>query len=462
MKPSSPTKEGRESASFRDNFGYLFWSEGQVYRRVNQAGIASYVRLMESGLYKELSELGSLITHEELAKSGDTKDIVTIKPTLLKAISYPYEWSFSALKDAALLTLAVEQAALKKGMTLRDASAYNVQFVNGDPCLIDTLSLGIYVPGQPWEAYRQFCQHFLAPLALMSKVDLGLQQLLRVHIDGIPLALAARLIPPAKHLNLGLLTHLSLHARFQRNHESAERKPAGEMNLTSLLGLLDSLERTVRALKLPETKTQWGEYYDNTNYSEESFREKGEIVRSFLRQVKPERVLDIGSNDGVFSRIAAEEGAYVLSCDIDPMAVEHNYLRTRARKESRLLPMLIDLTNPSPALGWAQRERQSFTERARGEVTLALALVHHLAIGNNLPLDIIAEYFTTLSPFLIIEFVPKSDSQVIRLLASREDIFDDYTMDGFLMAFRKYYDLIGQQAVKGTERNIYIMKRLVS
>lgn len=450
----------RESSSFRDNRGFVYYEDGVVYRQINTSGQAAYDLLMTSGLYEQLTRDGLLIAHDDVTGSKRPAGVYkVIKPEQVPVISYSYEWSFSQLKDAALATLAIQTAALSRGLTLRDASAYNIQFVNGRPVLIDTLSFEEHTAGEPWVAYRQFCQHFLAPLALMSRVDLQLSQLLRIHIDGIPLPLAAKLLPVSARLNFGIATHISLHARFQRQHESVAEKTERTMSQTSLQGLFDSLERTVKQLKLPKTKTQWGDYYDHTNYTDDAMKHKGQLVEQYLASIKPKRVTDLGSNDGFFSRIAAQTGAEVISADIDPLAVDSNYRRVKRDHEANLLPLLVDLTNPSPALGWAHHERRSFSERASADVVLALALIHHLAIANNLPLESVADYFAELAPRLIIEFVPKEDSQVRRLLATREDIFDTYTVSGFEAAFAHRYTIVAKEAVEGSSRTLYDLHR---
>jgi hypothetical protein len=415
--------KNRESSSFRDNRGFVFWEDGQVYRQINTSGKAAYEQLMSSGLYERLTKDGLLVKHTEVMRGGGADVYRVIRPELIPLVSYPYEWSFSQLKDAALATLRIQKLALEHGMVLRDASAYNIQWVDGRPQLIDTLSFDMYTAGEPWTAYRQFCQHFLAPLALMSRIDPGLLQLLRVNIDGIPLPLAAKMLPLRSRLNVGLATHISLHARFQKQHESTAKRPAAEVSSLSLLALIDNLERTIGRLRLRTTKTQWGDYY------------------------------------GSFSRIAHKLGAYVVSADIDPLAVDANYHKVRKNREERLVPLLIDLTNPSPDLGWANQERKSFTERAQADVALALALIHHLAIANNLPLEMVAEYFARLAPHLVIEFVPKNDSQVKRLLATREDIFPDYTEAGLEAAFGKHFEVLEKREVKGSARTMYLMKR---
>ncbi len=451
----------REPSSFRDNRGYVFWRGSRAYRQINLAGKEGYDGLMRSGLYQLLLENDLIIKHRELSETETPPSAYRlIKPELIPFISYPYEWSFSQLKDAALATLRIQQLALEREMSLRDASAYNIQYIDGLPRLIDTLSFDKYHAGEPWVAYRQFCQHFLAPLALMSYRDPALLQLLRVYIDGIPLQLAAELLPRRARLRPALITHLNFHARMQTKHQGSGTKPQTKMSRTALLGLIDSLHRAVKSLELPKVSTEWGNYYNATNYSTKSFAQKGVIVSKLAVQAKPKRVVDLGANNGHFSRIIAKAtGALVISADIDPLAVEQNYREVRDGQQTHILPILLDLTNPSPDLGWSNQERTNFTERAKSDLLVALALIHHLAISNNVPLDMICDYCATLAPALIMEFVPKADSQVKKLLSSREDIFPDYSSEGFELAFSKKFHTIAKKPVPGTSRSLYFMQR---
>jgi ribosomal protein L11 methylase PrmA len=349
-------------------------------------------------------------------------------------------------------------------MSLKDASAYNLQFVRGKATLIDTLSFEIYKEGEPWVAYRQFCQHFLAPLALMALRDVRLNQLLRVYIDGVPLDLASELLPGRTRLNFGLLTHIHLHASAQKRYAysraEVKSRPGRTFGKQAMTGLIDSLDSTVRRLNWKPGGTEWGNYYDITNYSDAAFEHKKQLVREWSSNVKPSLVWDLGANNGVFSRVAGETGAYVVSSDIDPAAVEQNYRQMKSEKSENLLPLLLDLTNPSPAIGWANAERDSFAVRGPADMVLALALIHHLAISNNVPLPQLAGFFASYGRWLVIEFVPKPDSQVQRLLVSREDIFSNYTRDGFESAFRSRFKICEAVNVRESERVLYLMERL--
>ena len=461
-KPSSDIL----GASFRDPSGFLFTQNGILLRQVNRAYADDYSRLMESGLYEKLVKAGLLIPHAEVDAAPADPSIAfkIIQPERVPFISYPYEWSFGQLKDAALATLSIQKRALKAGMTLKDASAYNIQFVHGKPVLIDTLSFEIYQEGKPWDAYRQFCQHFLAPLALMSTRDVRLSQLLRVYVDGIPLDLASRLLPFASRLNFGLLTHIHIHASAQTRYADADVKRVGEsasqrgMNKNAFIGLIESLENAVKKLEWKPAGTEWGNYYEITNYSDASFEHKKRIISEWLDQTKPASVWDLGANNGEFSRLASARGIPTAAWDIDPSAVEQNYRRINSAKEQNLLPLILDLTNPSPALGWANSERDSFGQRGPVGMAFALALIHHLAISNNVPLPRIADFFAGTCQRLVIEWVPKSDSQVQKLLRSRKDIFDGYTRAGFESAFEARFKVQAALDIPGTERRLYLLE----
>lgn len=452
-------------SSFRDPNGFIFVAGGEVFRQVNKRYQRHYDCLIESGLYAALVERQMLISHSDQSLQFQLGDDAykALRPQQLPFVSYPYEWSFSQLKDAALLTLAIQKRALAQGMILKDASAYNIQFLAGKPILIDTLSFEIYEAGKPWIAYRQFCQHFLAPLVLMSRQDVRLGQLLRTYLDGIPLDLASDLSPKRSYLNIGIAMHLHLHARAQKRY--AGRSSAAQMGERKRLGkrdivrICDNLKSTVAGLNWTGSATAWADYYDGDSYDEEGFDHKRQLVEAFIGRARPECVWDLGANTGEFSRIASRQGIFALSIDSDPGAVEANYLEARRAGDGHLHPLLIDLTNPSGASGWANRERDSLTARGQADCVLALALIHHIAIGNNVPLARIAEYFASLAEWLIVEFVPKQDKKAQTLLAAREDIFDAYNEAEFERSFGAVFEIVDSRRIERSERKLYLMRR---
>lgn len=458
---------GKLASSFRDPSGFMYVDRGVLLRQVNHRYKPELQMLENSGLYAELTAEGLLVPHvkEDLKLRRSDEAFAILKPEVVPTISYPYEWCFSQLKDAALATLKIQKKALAKNMSLRDASAFNIQFDHGKPILIDTLSFGVYEEGKPWVAYRQFCQHFLAPLALMSKLDVRLSKLSRGYIDGIPLDMASAMLAKVTRFNVGLGMHIHLHGKHQKGtagEETTNKVPQRTITRNQMLGLIDSLESTVQKLTWAPEGTVWGDYYQHTNYTAGAFDEKKHLVSSFLDKIDPIPTVawDLGANNGEFSRICTAKGIQTVAWDIDPAAVEQNYLRVKKENEQLMLPLIQDLTNPSPGLGWANKERESLKERGPADVVLALALVHHLAIGNNVPLSDVASYFADLGEWLIIEFVPKEDSQVQRMLTSREDIFDRYTKQDFERDFAEWFETHVSVTVPGTVRTLYLMRRL--
>jgi hypothetical protein len=453
--------DGLEAGSFRDPSGFLFWHEDKLYRQVNHYYRENYDHLIASGLYQKLSAAGFLISHEErqasLARTPDSYKI--IQPVRVPFISYPFEWSFSQLQDAALLTMKIQKIAMEHGMSLKDASAYNIQFVQGKPLLIDTLSFEKYTLGRPWVAYRQFCQHFLAPLALMAYRDVRLNQLSRIYLDGIPLDLASRLLPIGTRCKFSLLSHIHLHASSQKHYQNKPVKTSErKLNKFSFMALIDSLQSAVSRLRWQPQGTEWAEYYDNTNYSDTAIDFKLKCVDGFLKLLSPRHVWDIGANSGLFSRLASARHIHTVSLDIDPAAVEKNYRQCRQEGNLFLLPLVGDITNPSPGIGWGSNERMSLLDRGPANTILALALIHHLAIANNLPFVKIAALFSGLCQTLIIEFIPKDDSQVRRLLATREDIFPNYHALGFEADFLRFFSIERSEKIAQSGRILYLLK----
>ena len=451
-----------QKSSFRDPSGFLFYEEGKLLRQVNICYQKDYEKLMESGLYDKLCQEKLLIPHTVIQNHTgiDNNCYAVIQPEEIRFISYPYEWSFSQLKDAALATLEIRRISLQFGMTLKDASAYNIQFHKGKAIFIDTLSFEIYQEGKPWDAYKQFCQHFFAPMALMSYTDIRLNQLLKIYMDGIPLDLASRLLPFKTKFSFSMLMHLHLHAKSQIKYEN--KGSAGKnikIKRANLVALIDSLINTVRNFKLKNQHTEWGEYYSFTNYSDQSFAHKKEIIEKHLKEINPGSLWDLGANNGEFTRIAGERGINCIAFDIDPLAVDANYNYNKKQHINNILPLVMDLTNPSPAIGWNNKERVNFRKRSHPDALLALALIHHLAISNNLPFDRISKFLSKLSSNLIIEFVPKSDSQVKKLLESRKDVFDNYNEETFVKEFEFFYTIIAKEKVVDSERTVFWMKR---
>lgn len=453
-----------EPSSFRDPSGFLFYHDRTIFRQVNQSYKEDYDHLISSGLYKELTATNLLLEHEDVDFVPPKPELCykIIKPKKIDFITYPYEWSFSQLKDAALITLEIQKKAMNHGMTLKDATAYNIQFNHGKPIFVDTLSFEKYKEGQIWKPYKQFCQHFLAPLALMSYQDIRFNQLFKIFIDGIPLDITSKLLPFSTKTSFSLMSHIHLHAKSQKHYEDKSIKKEAKMGKNAFIGIIDNLHSSVKKMDWSPKGTEWADYYSDTNYTDKAFEEKKKIILQFLDAIKPENVWDLGGNVGIFSRLASGRGIQTISFDIDPAAVEKNYLELKKNDEKHILPLVLDLTNPSPGIGWENTERKSLIDRGPTDTAFALALIHHLAISNNLPFDKIANFFRMICTNLVIEFVPKSDSQVQRLLSTREDIFNEYTEEQFKRVFNKYFTIRDEVNLMDSERKLFRMEKLIA
>lgn len=454
----------RSAASFRDPSGFIFVRDDVVLRQVQAAYRAEYDHLLASGLYDDLAGARLLIPHREASLDAAVADGAyrVLEPERVPFISYPYEWSFSQLQDVALLTLEIQRRALARGMTLKDASAFNVQFIGGRAIMVDTLSFERYREGEPWVAYRQFCQHFLAPLLLMSRVDVRLGRFLASHIDGVPLDLASALLPRSTWLRPAWLTHLHLHA-FSIRRYAGRTVPAAAaargVSRRGLEGVVAHLHGAIESLSWA-ARTEWSDYGAGHGYGQAELKAKRDAVSSMIGEVGPRTVWDLGANTGAYSRLAADLGAQVIAIDGDAGAVDRHYRDVRSGADASVLPLWVDLANPSPGLGWAHEERASLGQRGPADLALALALVHHLAISNNVPLPRVATWLASLARSAVVEFVPKQDPQTQRLLITRKDIFEEYDRHHFERAFAEHFRIVRRVELARAGRTLYLMRRL--
>ncbi|MEO8582905.1 MAG: hypothetical protein ABI415_03855 [Flavitalea sp.] len=445
-------------SSYRDPAGFVFQYQSKYYRQVNKSYSDNYDLLISSGLYKILTEKKSLIAHSEVNEHfpGSNLHYKTLLPQQVPFISYPYEWSFDMLKDAALLTLEINNIAIAHGMILKDATGFNIQFINGKPVFIDTLSFEKYDDSRPWIAYRQFCESFLFPLYLSHYCYSKAQKLLSIYPDGIPLLVTAKLLPYKSRFNLDVWMHVYLQKKaYTSSVQGDERKVVFSKHKMKLL--LDSLMNSCKRLKSNEEGV-WNNYYEERILSKEYLEQKEKIFNEFLYSLSFKTVIDLGSNEGHFSLIAAKKTAIVISTDSDAGAVNNLY-KTIKQTGTSVLPLVVDICNPTPAVGFNNEERNSFVQRAKADLVLALALVHHLSISKNITFAMLAEFLQNMGHALIIEFVPKEDEKVKVLLKNKTDIFDWYTELNFEEQFARYFAIEQKQVIPGTARILYRMSR---
>lgn len=440
-----------DSGSFRDPSGQVFSFNGHIYRSIFEHGREAYETARDECIYDHLTKKKLLIDHEEVTlDEAPEGSLYVLEHPKLSIITYPWEWPFSMLKDAALLHLDIMDELLPKRFWLRDASAFNVQYAARGIILIDTLSIGLRIPESPWVAYRQFCSHFLAPLAMAAFGDIGFMGLWRNYIDGFPLGMAAKTLPPTKRFMPGLFMHLMLHARFQEGSDKKENihLDAGRQHKVSdmaLSGIVRSLRKTISKLNCQQHSRIWADYDSVRTYEDDDVRAKKGFVKACIDEEKPEMVWDLGGNTGEFSMIAADSGAQVVSIDGDPACTDYVYNEIRKKKGyNAIYPITMDLTNPSPGLGWQCMERKSLADRGPADLLLALALIHHLLFSGNIPMDRIAMWFHSLAKNIVVEFMASTDPMIIKLTKNRPEHLP-YSLDIFLHDFGKFFDLTKKQ-----------------
>lgn len=455
-----------DAGSFRDRRGHVFSQNGRICRTVTDFGVDDFNVVRQTKLLDVLVANGSVIA-EERVDSGEPLPAgaaLVLKHPKLPYVSYPYEWPFAALKAAALLHLDVHLAALEDRVTMSDASAYNVQFRGAKPVFIDVLSFVPYVDGEFWSGHQQFCNQFLNPLLLRARLGVPHNAWYRGALEGVSTEELNQLLPWYKKLSWNMLTHVALQARFQqgarRGGAAVEKAKARKLPLIGHQEILRGLRRWIAKLEpLGGGSTDWENYANQNSYDSAEEAAKRDYVRQFVASSAPSMMCDLGCNTGEYSVLALESGAEtVVGFDFDQNAIERAFRRAQ-REELNFLPLLLDAANPSPMQGWQQQERRGFAERADSEALLALALIHHLVIGKNIPMQQAVGWLVAQAATGVIEFVQKTDPMVVALLQLREDIFEDYSQDSFEIALQKNARIVHSQEVSANGRRLYTYER---
>lgn len=451
----------RVSASFRDPSGHVYEQDGRVFRTVTERAIQDYTFVRDQGVLDRLIEKELLIDCREIPveESGldDRSGVrLVVEHPRIPFISYPYEWPFRVLQAAALHHLDVQIEALEHGVTLSDGTAYNIQFLGPRPVFIDLLSLRPYREGEYWTGYRQFCEQFLNPLLLCAYTGVAYNAWYRGSPEGVPAAELARVLPWRRSITPKTFAHVILHGRLQNASASSGKLrsvKARKFLKTAYLGILHQFRSWIADLRPNrDRQTVWQDYANNHSYSHDEYGKKKAFVSQFVNSVRPRILWDMGCNSGDMSAVALEAGAAsVVGFDFDPGALDAAFAHARDCKLN-LLPLYQDVTNPSPGQGWRQAERNGLAERRNADALLALAVIHHLAIGRNIPLPEILDWLVGLAPRGVVEFVPKDDPMVQRMLLLREDIFDDYSYEIFRRLLSDRASIIGEETVSASGR----------
>ena len=449
-------------SSYRDPSGFIFEQDGNIFRQVNKVFKDEFDRFISSGCYQKLVDNGWLIPHERVIAdiTGDPQRYTILKPERIPFISYPYEWPFGMLKDAALLTLNILKQSLEHGMILKDASAYNIQWHKGRLVFIDSLSFERYDETRPWIAYRQFCEHFLSPLLLSYHAKRPLPELLLAYPDGIPLAITRSLLPWKSRFSMHTYLHIHLHAKYSERATGRANKTVA-FSKKKLLTLVNSLEILIKKLD-PGKNSNWSGYYEEAAERGSYLAHKRKLIESWLQKTKPATLADHGANTGEFTRLAASMNIPVIAVDSDAACIESLYREsTHKRMDSGdILPLVVDISKPPPSIGVNNNERASFIGRLHTDTALALALIHHLAIGKNIPFEKVAAYFQQTCQDLIIEFVPKEDEKVQFMLSQKKDIYTDYTEANFEKTFSHYFSIEKKEKIDDSDRTLYLLRKL--
>ena len=454
-----------EPGSFRDPSGHVFFHNGRVLRTVTDRAAADYEFVRASSVLEEFAAAGRIIESREidlrLVGSAGAGVRYVLEHPRLPYVSFPYEWPFAALKAAALLHLDLHLDLLERDVTLSDASAYNVQFRGARPLFIDILSLRRYREGEYWVGHRQFCEQFLNPLLLRALLGVPHNAWYRGSLEGLSAAELTRLLPLRRKLSWNVLSHVALQAKLDRKatldpEQSIDRIRQGRLSKTAFSGLLAQLRRWIARLQPADTgPTTWSDYAKTHGYASDEEAAKRRFVAEFVQQTKPRLMFDLGCNVGNYAVLALEAGAGdVIGFDFDQRVLETAFARATSQGLS-LLPLFLDAANPSPDQGWQQAERAGFAQRARADALLALAFEHHLAIGRNVPLAQLLPWLTGLASAGVIEFVPKSDPTVQRMLALREDIFTEYDQETFRNCLAKNARIVRDEVVSQHGRRLF-------
>ena len=452
------TRSLAERASFRDHAGRVEERGGELWRVVDQSFVESFGEVVSSGLYDELRAAKLLVGHGPVLPRSDGG--LEFAPERVPFISYPYEWTPRQLQHAALLTLDVAARAHARGFCLRDASAHNVQFHRGHPIFIDSLSFVRREPGSPWLAYGQFCRHFLAPLALASLIDPAMIRLSAQFADGIPLRTAARLLGRRGMMRSGVLVHVHLHALAERRASHTPHRSTAAIPARRVSQLLDGLRSTIDALPFDIERSAWSSYEGGSHYAGAARTQKDGFVDRAVAAVRPASLWDLGANTGDAGFRNVPHGGYALAVEADLACAEACYARARF-SGAPVATIWTDLLCPTPAVGWANEERASLTERGPTDIVLALALLHHLCISGRVPLARVVDWLAQICRHAVVEVPERHDPMVQSMLRDSSGQLGAFGCEAFRALAATHFDVLAEEPLDGLARTMFFLRRRV-
>ena len=449
--------------SFRDPSNRIFESEGKIYRAIFNSGKSDYINIQQSGIIQKLINKNYLIDTDELDRRNklysheELKNVyIILKHKKIPFISYPYEWCFEQLKKAAIFHLDLQLYLLENNFNLKDSSAFNIQFIGGEPIFIDFFSLQKYNDGDYWIGYKQFCENFLNPLYLSFKKNVQFNHIIRSNLEGISSTTLNNLLSFKDKLSLNVFSHIVLQSRYEKKVLLDEKssikkfKKLKKLPKKNLISMITIIKNWIKKFNIQNKKSTWSDYSVINTYKDFEKKKKIDIVKKFTNKIKPNLLVDLGCNTGDYSIAALENGAnYAVGFDFDIESLNKSYDRS-----PNFLPLWFDAANPSPDQGFMQKERDGFERRVKSDALISLAFIHHLVIAKNISVKMFVEWISKISQFGLLEFVPKNDETIQKMLISKRDIYKDYNIDNLIKYLEYDFKIVSIDQVSESGRKI--------